>query len=75
MFKQNRQTKRPQLLLNKKAVATLTINQQQMKLIAGGYELGCTSLPGGGGGGTFCTTNQPPTTITIVTVLTTDGKF
>jgi hypothetical protein len=73
MFKQNRQTKSPKLSLNKKAVATLTINQQQMKLIAGGYGLGCTSLPGGGG--TFCTTNQPPTTITIFTVVTTDGNI
>lgn len=75
MVKQNRQTKSPKLLLNKKAVAILTINQQQMKLIAGGYGLGCTSLPGGGGGGPFCTTNQPPTSITIVTVLTTDGNI
>jgi hypothetical protein len=74
MLKQNRQTKSPKLSLNKKAVATLTINQQQMKLIAGGYGLGCTSLPGGGGG-TFCTTNQPPTTITIFTVVTTDGNI
>ena len=75
MLKQNKQTKRGRLALNKKMVASLTFNQQQIKLIAGGNGLGLTSLPGGRGG-PFCTTHQPPTSITIVdTIFTTDVKY